>query len=244
MPPLPSLLLSSRRPSVWVPEEMAGKQTRRDPAAELKRRKRVVALVALFLLLLGVVAVVLVFGGGRGWLGLGGAAPEKPSLGAALARYRFVGLFSLREGVSPECSVECEAGGCPNCVCPDRCAARGKRFMGLAGCDGARLTCVCGDALEDLVVEGSEIPETECVRYSGGCRNSFVHRQMQDWLYRLEPRPKEESFLLYDCGCKGIFTPGADDYIEDPENKVVCPETKEGVKPGRVVAIYERVARY
>lgn len=188
------------------------------------------------------------------WRGEEVGGPPVPELGPALARYKFRGLWHLREGAGEpvgmgegsglgrqECNVECDEFGCTNCACPDICAGKGKSFMGLMGCDGGRIRCLCASDLSELVGEdavGSHIPNIECARVSGGCDNRRSHIELAKWLDRLEPASSEDSYVLHNCGCKGVFDEEAPDYFEDPLHKLVCPKTSDA----NAVAIYEKVA--
>lgn len=197
-----------------------------------------------------VLLVVVVLAWGMGWFG-SSVPPEDVSsdvslaLGPALARYKFRGMWRMSESavVHEKCNVECDSDGCSNCVCPDICARGEKRYMGLAGCDGRRMRCFCASDLEDLVgasVDSAMFAERDCVRASGGCDNRGSHIEMAKWLHRLEPASRDSTYLLYGCGCKGVFEEGASDYFEDPLHKLVCPPTGGiGETP---VAIYEKVA--
>lgn len=211
-------------------------------------------------LLLGalVLVVLAVLAWRLGWFGPGSEAPVETggppvvTLGPALARYKFRGMWRMNEDAyasalsHEECNVECDSHGCSNCVCPDVCARGEKRYMGLAGCDGARMRCFCASELEELVgpsVQLAGFDDRDCVRVSGGCDNRRSHIEMAKWFHRLEPASREESYLLNDCGCKGVFEKGAADYFEDPLHKLVCPPTGDARSLGGTpVAIYEKVA--
>jgi len=188
-------------------------------------------LVLVVAVVLGVVFLIVLRAlGGTETQELGAPLPLPPYKGPV---YVMDSMYDKRvDAQGLVCSGQCEEPHCVSCLCPDECTRLGKPYMGLSGCVGDRMTCYCADSLEELVAGGPR-ESNRCFDDNGQCRESVMD-QMDRWLGRLLPPDEAQDYLLYNCGCEGVFEPGAPDYVSDPLNKLFCPYSSDKI------AIYKR----
>ena len=209
--------------------------TREPVVGKKKLPKAVVGLIiaSVVLVVVGVVVgVVMVFAGGS-------AATLTPS--ATPSRYQFTDYYYRAVDPPLECGGEddpCTDSTCSTCNCPERCAAKGARYMGLSGGQDGSFKCHCSNDQLDITYDGPAWPVEEYTLLDGKICQYDVWQAMDKWTNVLPP---EESDPRNAWGCGGLYAEDAPNYLENPRRKLYSGVTfNDGGQP--FVALYENKA--